>query len=585
MIAAMCRISKCTNLYPKQLFLKDPPQRLEVDPVDYGRFGEVYKITLEGKNMCFKAIKKYRKIGAERIQKTIDKRESKVYANEAIPWAQLSHQNILPFYGLAKIGSRLAFVSPWAANGNLKEYLSKHPGTDRLLLCKDTATGMEYLHQNDIVHGDLKGVNVLIDSAGRAVLGDFGLSSVIYTEIPKWSTQSTMASKGGTIRWQAPELFLDRNDPSKEVYNTKESDMFAWASVCYEIFTGHIPYYQISKLVSVALSIVQGKKPTCPEDSDAAWHQHGLTRRMWGLMEECWAFQAIERPNMTHKKLYADQAILWAQLSHLNILPFYGLARIGLRLAFVSPWATNGDLVEYLSHNSNANRLQLCVDTAAGMEYLHQNNITDSSKLNVLIDSNGRAVLGGFGLSSVTDSKILEWDTQSIMASKGGTVRWQAPELLMDQEDSSEEIYNTEKSDIFAWAGVCYEIFTGHIPYYQISKLVSVALSIVQGKKPTCPEDSDAAWHQHGLTQQMWGLLEECWAFQAGERPDASAVVERLRSNVGPDMRGPREWTDGPAMRLRRGEGLGDVGEVKFWEDLDLLLARLVHGLKTGNIA
>ncbi|KAG6896384.1 hypothetical protein C0993_008475, partial [Termitomyces sp. T159_Od127] len=203
MIAAMCRISKGTNLYPTQLFLKDPPEKLEVDPVDHGTFGEVYKITFEGRNMCFKAIKKHQKIAFEHMQK----------------------------------------------------------------------------------------LNVLIDSSGRAALSDFGLSSVTDPEVLKWSTQSTMASKGGTVRWQAPELLLEQEDSSKEVYNTRESDMFAWAR--------REPYHQISKLVSVALSIVQGKKPICPEDSDAAWHRHGLTRQMWDLMEECWAFQASERPTAT----------------------------------------------------------------------------------------------------------------------------------------------------------------------------------------------------------------------------------------------------------------------------------------------
>ena len=64
----------------------------------------------------------------------------KVYAREAILWAQLSHPNILPFYGLIKLGPRLAFVSRWATNGNLEEYLTDNPGTNRLLLVRYLVT-------------------------------------------------------------------------------------------------------------------------------------------------------------------------------------------------------------------------------------------------------------------------------------------------------------------------------------------------------------------------------------------------------------------------------------------------------------
>ncbi|KAG6882007.1 hypothetical protein C0993_012222, partial [Termitomyces sp. T159_Od127] len=196
---------------------------------------------------------------------------------------------------------------------------------------------------------------------------------------------------------------------------------------------------------------------------------------------------------------------------------------------------------------------------------------------NVVIDSFGRAALCDFGLSSTTDAQILKWSMQSILATKGGMVRWQAPELLVEQDDSSGK--NTKESDVYAWAS----IFTGRAPYYKISKPVSMALSILRGKTPTRPENSDAAWREHGLREWMWGLMEECWAFKASERPSASAVVARLKENTGPDTREPGEWTDGVTMRSRRGVEAGDVRDVKFWEDLDSLLTRIVPGLKEGN--
>lgn len=71
-----------------------------------------------------------------------------------------------------------------------------------------------------------------MDESGRACLSDFGLSGITDESIVKWATESSRKSKGGTARWQAPEI----HDPELDIlHNTKESDIFAWASTCYEV--------------------------------------------------------------------------------------------------------------------------------------------------------------------------------------------------------------------------------------------------------------------------------------------------------------------------------------------------------------
>ncbi|KAG6883415.1 hypothetical protein C0993_006293 [Termitomyces sp. T159_Od127] len=687
---AMRRLSRHTNLYPTQLFLKGPPKTLGDEPFTACGFTDIYKVVFQGRDMCFKAIRHYTRPHVEHM--------AKVYAKEAIAWAQLSHPNILPFFGLARIGSQLAFVSPWAVNGNIVDYLVNNPHVNRLLLCADTAAGMEYLHENDIVHGDLKGYNVVIDSFGRAALCDFGLSSTTDPQILQWSMQSIMPSKGGAVRWQAPELSVEQDDPSEQ-NNTKESDVFAWATVCYEIFIGRVPYHKITNSTMVLLDIMQGIKPPCPEDSNAAWHKHGLSQQMWGLMEECWEFEASKRPSasdvvarlkentgfdkrkhgewteglamrfrqgegvgdvgdvafweeldlllarvilpndearrrilVARKQVTVFLSAIFATTTHYSrllqcseldaqkildafqtmldtdslpdrtqmILAMYRFSKdktlYPTQLFLKPPPKGLGDLVEVIDSFADIYKATFeGKDTCFRVirKYYHSDAV-HAAEMNVLIDSAGRAALGGFGISGMANLQSLKkWGTQSTMASRGGTVRWQAPELHFDR---GYEIYNSKESDIFTWAGLCYEvnarqpdflsalnlqqIFTGRIPYQEIAHQMSVRLSILQGKKPTRPEASDAAWHKHGLTRQMWGLMEECWAFKASERPSASAVVARLKEIVGPDTREPGEWTDGATMRSRRGEEAGDVRDVKFWEDLISLLTRLVPGLK-----
>jgi serine/threonine protein kinase len=70
-------------------------------------------------------------------------------------------------------------------------------------------------------------LNVLVTHSGRAVLADFGLSSVVTDSKIHVFSASTLKT-GGTVRWQAPELF-------SESRNSLASDVYAFACVCYEV--------------------------------------------------------------------------------------------------------------------------------------------------------------------------------------------------------------------------------------------------------------------------------------------------------------------------------------------------------------
>ncbi|KII84474.1 hypothetical protein PLICRDRAFT_118054, partial [Plicaturopsis crispa FD-325 SS-3] len=64
----------------------------------------------------------------------------------------------------------------------------------------EVASGVAYLHGVGIVHGDIRGVNVLIDHEGRAAISDYGLSTLI-------SSYGFVASDvESSARWQAPAL-------------------------------------------------------------------------------------------------------------------------------------------------------------------------------------------------------------------------------------------------------------------------------------------------------------------------------------------------------------------------------------------
>ena len=154
-------------------------------------------------------------------------------------------------------------------------------------------------------------MNILVDSSGRACVADFGLSAVNESKIACW-TSNVVKSEGGTIRWQAPEL----NDPEIDhpVQNSKESDIYAWGCVCYEvkltstnqrlitsdiqIFTGSMPFYEIPREPTVMVRVGQGWRPKRPPIHGVhgyPWTLWGLTEAIWELMEDCWARNPSDR--------------------------------------------------------------------------------------------------------------------------------------------------------------------------------------------------------------------------------------------------------------------------------------------------
>ncbi|KAG8954581.1 hypothetical protein FRC04_011014, partial [Tulasnella sp. 424] len=141
---------------------------------------------------------------------------------EAGVWASLKHPRILQFLGIHKIGNELYFVSAFADNGSLPGFLERHPEVDRGRLIIEIAEGLAYLHQFGIIHGDLKGNNVLISGGYHVLLCDFGLAKHVT------SRTSTSLRGVGSIPWQSPELLQDA------CRRTFQSDVYAFGITVYE---------------------------------------------------------------------------------------------------------------------------------------------------------------------------------------------------------------------------------------------------------------------------------------------------------------------------------------------------------------
>ncbi|KAK1215509.1 Rho guanine nucleotide exchange factor [Marasmius sp. AFHP31] len=276
MFKVMLRLSKKSGLFPRCLRINNV-ERLGSHPVAGGGFGDVWKGKIAGKTVCLKVVKMYLASDVEQLLRE--------YMQEAIVWQQLRHPNLLPFVGMYYFGEgqgQLCLVSPWMEQGNLVTFLKNAPPehVDRMLLAYDVASGLAHLHDMKIVHGDMKGVNVLITPEGRAAIGDFGLSHVADSHALKLSTSFTSRAKG-TTRWLAPEL-LRSTPPS---ISTVQSDMYAYGC----IFVGRAPFYELGEGAVIVAVLLDQKHPSRPEDLE-------VDDEIWGLMTSCWNSDPTLRP-------------------------------------------------------------------------------------------------------------------------------------------------------------------------------------------------------------------------------------------------------------------------------------------------
>ncbi|KAF8188161.1 kinase-like domain-containing protein [Mycena galopus ATCC 62051] len=204
---------------------------------------------------------------------------------EAYVWSTLRHHNILPFFGLCDIGVGLpALVSPFCKFGNIRSYLKKYPGANKGYLVLGVASGLEFLHNNGIIHGDLKVANVLVDRRGVACICDFGISRMV-------GRQGFTTRSQGTTPYKAPELLAD---PKRTT--TTQSDIYSFALLVLEILTADRLKGRLYDVNSPVPADVLATLHPQRADYDAA----KVPDPMWKVLDKCWNIVPELRPTMTY---------------------------------------------------------------------------------------------------------------------------------------------------------------------------------------------------------------------------------------------------------------------------------------------
>ena len=136
----------------------------------------------------------------------------------------------------------------------------------KIRFCQDIAKGMEYLHNNDIIHRDLKTDNVLVVSKNprdpvTAKVSDFGTSQSYIESSIKVGLQHI-----GTPVHMAPEIILEKDSGVEPV--TLKSDVYSFSICMYEVWKGSDPYdpAKFPDGESIFKFVCNGKRLEIPQD-------------------------------------------------------------------------------------------------------------------------------------------------------------------------------------------------------------------------------------------------------------------------------------------------------------------------------
>ena len=146
---------------------------------------------------------------------------------------QLEHPHILPIYDCGHEGDTPFIIMRFADNGTLANELAKGlPTLERTIEVIDQVSrGLNYAHQRDMAHRDIKPQNVLVEASGDLYIGDFSLAILINAKQESDSQQTTT----GTAYYMSPEQ-------CKGLPVDARSDIYSLGAMLYEMTTGKRPY-------------------------------------------------------------------------------------------------------------------------------------------------------------------------------------------------------------------------------------------------------------------------------------------------------------------------------------------------------
>ncbi|CAD5190767.1 unnamed protein product [Musa acuminata subsp. malaccensis] len=234
-----------------------------------GSHGDLYHGTYNSQDIAIKVLK----------PESVNVDMQQEFAQEVFIMRNIHHRNVVQFIG-ACTRPNFCIVTEFMSGGSVYDFLHKQKGVFELpallQVAIDVSRGMNYLHQNNIVHRDLKTANLLMDENEVVKVADFGVARVK-------AESGVMTAETGTYRWMAPEVI------EHKPYDHK-ADVFSFGIVLWELLTAKLPYENLTPLQAAVGVVQKGLRPTIPKNAHP---------KLAELMENCWQQDPTDRPDFS----------------------------------------------------------------------------------------------------------------------------------------------------------------------------------------------------------------------------------------------------------------------------------------------
>jgi serine/threonine protein kinase len=155
------------------------------------------------------------------------------FYQEAKAAGRLNHPNIVTIYDVGKSGDVAYIAMEFLEGRELRDIMNERgilPVEQVLDVAAQVALGLEYAHEHDIVHRDVKPSNIMLVRDGRAKITDFGIARMASSAV---RTQTGMVL--GSPKYMSPEQVLGKDID-------RRSDIFSLGVMLYEMLTGKAPF-------------------------------------------------------------------------------------------------------------------------------------------------------------------------------------------------------------------------------------------------------------------------------------------------------------------------------------------------------
>ncbi|XP_028770227.1 probable LRR receptor-like serine/threonine-protein kinase At4g29180 isoform X2 [Neltuma alba] len=232
-------------------------------------------------------------------------------------------------------------------------------------------------------------------------------------------------------------------------------------------------------------------------------------------------------------KEFQTEAELLMTVHHRNLVSFIGYCDDDNKMALIYEYMANGNLKNYLSDkNSNTltwqKRLEIAIDAAQGLEYLHHGCKPpiihrDVKTANILLNENLEAKIADFGLSKVFKNDNTNANAESEVM---GTTGYLDPEYY--------KLRNlNEKSDIYSFGIVILELVTGQPAVIKGEELVHitawVTYELKRGDFSRIVDPRLEGQFNAGSVQKAFEIAMACSSSPSIHRPTLNFVVQELK--------------------------------------------------------